>query len=118
MRVFLFVPASARPSLLRILFRGMARRHPEMSIVGPIPERWAFFLDRYQIPIINPPPLPEKPDTFWGKVLWWWGTVTRRPWEPLVEADVVMVFWDSSPKAKAVLNRAKELNKKVLLYRW
>lgn len=118
MRVFLFIPASARPNVLKVTFRGLARRYPQMSVVGPVPERWLGFLARYNIPVINPPLLPAKPDTFWGKVCWWWANTTRRPWDALVEADTVMVFWDTSPKAKLIAMRAKEHNKKILIFRW
>ena len=117
MRVSLFVPETVRQNLLKITLRSLSKRHPEVTIIGPVPLRVRGFLDRFGIPITDPPLAPEKPTSFWGKVRWWWDMRSRPKWDSLAESDGVLVFWDGTAPAYDVVRRSKMYGKKLWVIR-
>lgn len=113
MQVVMVVPPHTKPFWMRITASNLASKHPDVVVLGPVDSRLHGQLNRYKVPVIEPPMADPKPNGWWSKVKYWWAHRVAPTWDPWRACDVVLILWDHSAYAMKALRKAKGMGKKT-----
>jgi DNA-binding transcriptional LysR family regulator len=107
MQMHIMVPPHLRSHWILVVARNLSVKYPEIIVVGPVDSRLDTQLRRFHVPIIDPPEIPAKPKSLWGRLWWWWSTRKIRRWDPLDECDEVLLLVDKSPYTADAIQMAR-----------
>ncbi len=112
MQVVMVVPPHTKSPWLKITAITLASKHRDVVVLGPVDTRLHGQLNRYKVPVIEPPMADPKPNGWWHQIKYWWDH-RNTVWDPWRACDVVLILWDHSSYAVEALRKAKGMGKKT-----